>query len=150
MKQSTVETSVFGAEYVAMKHDIDALRDLRYKLRMMGNHISRPSYIYEENMSVVHNTYRPESVLRKESNQVCIMQSVSQLQLVLHIFSKKNAADLMTKVLFGQKGKCLVSNILTIFKMTISYEFQLAKTTIKQLDPISNSIKNKRTRKMQP
>ena len=31
-KQSTVETSVFGAEFVAVKQGIDALRGLRYKL----------------------------------------------------------------------------------------------------------------------
>ena len=35
-EQYTVETSVFGAEFVALKQGIDALRGLRYKLRMMG------------------------------------------------------------------------------------------------------------------
>jgi len=35
-KQATLETSVFGAEFVAMKHDIEKLRGLRYKLRMIG------------------------------------------------------------------------------------------------------------------
>ena len=32
-KQSTVEISVFGTEFVIMKQGIDALRGLRYKLR---------------------------------------------------------------------------------------------------------------------
>ena len=31
-KKATVETSVFGAEFVTMKQGIDALRDLRCKL----------------------------------------------------------------------------------------------------------------------
>jgi hypothetical protein len=35
-KQPTIETSVFGAEFVAMKHGIEKLRGLRYKIRMMG------------------------------------------------------------------------------------------------------------------
>ena len=35
-KQSTVETSVFGTEFVTWKQGIAALRGLRYKLRMMG------------------------------------------------------------------------------------------------------------------
>ena len=35
-KQSTVQTSVFGAKFVAMKQGIEALRGLRYKCRMMG------------------------------------------------------------------------------------------------------------------
>ena len=39
-RQPTIETSVFGAEFVALKVGIDALRGLRYKLRMMGIPIS--------------------------------------------------------------------------------------------------------------
>ena len=35
-KHSKVETSFFGAEFVIMKECIDALRGLKYKLRMMG------------------------------------------------------------------------------------------------------------------
>ena len=35
-RQPTIETSVFGAEFVAMKQGMETLRGLRYKLRMMG------------------------------------------------------------------------------------------------------------------
>ena len=41
-KQSTLDTSVFGAEFVAMKQSIDALRGLRYKLKIMGISIFSP------------------------------------------------------------------------------------------------------------
>ena len=51
-KRSTVESSVFNAEFVALKQGINALRGLRYKLRMMGILISCPSYIYGYYMSV--------------------------------------------------------------------------------------------------
>ena len=44
-KQSTVETSVFGAEFIAIKQSIDALRGLSFKLRMMGFPTSGPSYL---------------------------------------------------------------------------------------------------------
>ena len=60
-----VYRSVFGGEFVAMKQDIDALRGLRYKLRMMGIPISGPLYIYGDNSS------QPGSVLRKKSKSVC-------------------------------------------------------------------------------
>ena len=50
-KQPTIETSVFG-----MKHGMETLRGIRYKLRMMGIPIKGPSYIYGENMAVIHNT----------------------------------------------------------------------------------------------
>ena len=67
-KQKTrIETSVFGAELMAMKIGMKIVRGLRYKLRMMGIPLSGQSIIYGENMSVIHNTQRPESTLRKKN-----------------------------------------------------------------------------------
>ena len=42
-KQSTVETSVFGAEFCTMKHGIENLHGICYKLCMMGVPIKDPS-----------------------------------------------------------------------------------------------------------
>ena len=69
-RKVTVEGAVFGAEFVAMKHGVEALRDIRCKLRMMGVPIDGPTYIYGDNMSVINNTSKPESVLKK-SNSIC-------------------------------------------------------------------------------
>ena len=49
-KQSTIETSVFGAEFVAMKDRIETSHAIHYKLRMMGIPISGALYIYGDNM----------------------------------------------------------------------------------------------------
>jgi hypothetical protein len=70
-RQPTVESSVFGAEFVAMKNGIETTRGLRYKLRMMGVTIDGPTYVYGNNVAVVHKTHRPESVLKKKSNAIC-------------------------------------------------------------------------------
>jgi hypothetical protein len=64
-QQVTIETSVHGAEFVAMKHGIETLRGLRYKIRMMGIPLSGPTYIYGDNKSQVTNSSRPESTLKK-------------------------------------------------------------------------------------
>ena len=56
-KQATVETSVFGTEFVTIKEGTCSLRVFRYELRMMNIPISSPSYIYGDNMSVVHKTF---------------------------------------------------------------------------------------------
>ena len=50
-RQPTIETSVFGAEFVAMKFGIEKLRGIRYKLRMRG----MPSYIYGDKKSAITN-----------------------------------------------------------------------------------------------
>jgi hypothetical protein len=67
-KQSTVETSVFGNEFCAMKHGIKNLYGIYYKLRMMDAPMKGPSYMHGDNMTVVNNVSKPESTLRKKSN----------------------------------------------------------------------------------
>ena len=115
-RQATIEGSVFGAEFVAMKHGIETVRGIRYKLRMMGVPISGPTYIYGDNMSVINNTSKPESFLKKKSNSICyhaVRESVASGEsLTTHILTLKNFADLLTKVLFGNKRRKLVRGIL--------------------------------------
>ena len=116
-KQATIETAVFGAEFVAMKQGMEALRGLRYKLRMMGVPISGPSYIYGDNMSVIHNTQRPESTLKKKSNSICyhaVREAVAMGEcLTGHISTHENSADLATKIIGGgQKRNHLVGKVL--------------------------------------
>jgi hypothetical protein len=65
-QQATIETSVFGAEFVAMKVGIELLR-----LHMMGMGIAGPWYIYGDNMLIIHNTQQPKSMLKKKSNSIC-------------------------------------------------------------------------------
>ena len=116
-RQPTVETSVFGAEFVAMKNGMETLRGLRYKLRMMGVQLSGPSFVYGDNMSVIHNTQRPESMLRKKSNSICyhaIRESVAMGEMLTgHVSTHHNPADIATKVLGGgQKRDYLVGLVI--------------------------------------
>ena len=116
-RQPTIETSVFGAEFVAMKNGMESLRGLRYKLRMMGVPLTGPSFIYGDNMSVIHNTQRPESMLKKKSNSICyhaIRESVAMGEsLTAHIPTEENPADVCTKVLpGGTKRDHLLSLVL--------------------------------------
>ncbi len=116
-KQSTIETSVFGAEFVAMKQGMETLRCIRYKLRMMGVTLSGPSFIYGDNMSVIHNMQRPESTLKKKSNSVCyhaVREAVAMGEcLTGHVSTHDNPTDICTKIMpGGQKRDHLVSLIL--------------------------------------
>jgi hypothetical protein len=126
-RQAMVETSVFGAEFVAMKHGVETLRGLRYKLRMIGVPISGPSYIYGDNMSVVKNTTKPESTLNKQSNQLCyhaVRESVGMGEsLVPHISTHSNSADLATKIIpGGLKRSRMVDGLLYDIESTSKYE----------------------------
>ena len=115
-KQPTVETSVFGAEFVALKHGTETLRGIRYKLRMMGVEPNGPNMIFGDNMSVVTNSQKPESTLNKKSNSICyhaVRESVAMGEsLVAHVRSEDNLADLLTKIITGEKRKGFVRQIL--------------------------------------
>jgi hypothetical protein len=49
----TVESSLFGAEFVVMKNGIETCRGILYKLRLMDATLSGPIFVYGENMYVV-------------------------------------------------------------------------------------------------
>jgi hypothetical protein len=65
-KQATIETSVFGDEFDAMKHRIEKLQGLCYKLCMMGIPLTGPSFIHADNESQVTNLTISELTLKKE------------------------------------------------------------------------------------
>ena len=66
-RQTRVETSTFGSEFVAMKQACEYARGLRHKLRMMGINIPEPTFIFGDNQSVLANTTKPHSTLKKKS-----------------------------------------------------------------------------------
>ena len=100
-----IETSIFGAEFVVMKHGMEMLHGLRYKLQMIGVPLSGPSYIYGDNMSVIHNTQQPELTLKKKLNEICyqaVCESVAMgKSRTGHIPMNENLADLMTKIIMS-------------------------------------------------
>jgi hypothetical protein len=116
-RHPTVESSVFGAEFYAKKNGKETKWDLRNKLRMMGVTIDGPAYVYGDNMSVVHNTQLPESVLKKKINAICyhaVRESDAMgYSIIGHVTSVNNPADIWTKAVpGGQKRDNLIGLLL--------------------------------------
>jgi hypothetical protein len=116
-QQPTVESSVFGDAFVAMKNGIETGHGLRYKPWMMGVPLSGPCYVYRDNMYVIHNTQRPESMLMKKSNSICYhvaRESAAMGECIMtHVRSENNPADICTKVVYaGMKRRHLVGMLL--------------------------------------
>ena len=64
--------------------------------------------MYGDNMSVIHNTQKPESTLKKKSNSICyhaVREAVAMGEtLTAHVRSHEKVTDIATKVLHaGQK-----------------------------------------------
>ena len=59
-RQPTIVTTVFGAEFFALKKFMKSLQGSRYKIHMMGVPINGPSLVQGDNRSVVLNSTRPQ------------------------------------------------------------------------------------------
>jgi hypothetical protein len=72
---------------------------------MMGVNIDGPIYVYGNNMTVVHSTHHPESVLKNKSNAIsyhAVRASAAMGESIIgHVPSVNNPADICTKAVPG-------------------------------------------------
>ena len=116
-KQTSVESSSFGSEFIAMKQCCEYLRGLRYKLRMMGIPCEGPAYIFGDNKSVLCNTSIPDSTLKKKSQSIAfhfVREGTARDEWrTAYVNTHENEADLLTKPLpSGEKRRGFVRRIL--------------------------------------
>jgi hypothetical protein len=118
-QNSTVETSTFGSEFVALRCARDLIVALRYKLRMFGVPIERPTKVLCDNQGVVKNASIPESVLSKKHNAInyhAVREAVAaKIIQVGKEDGNTNIADLLTKPLTEGRRITLLRSILYNF-----------------------------------
>ena len=99
-KQSGIEISTFGSEFMALKCYCEYVWDLRYKFRMMGIQINGPTYIFGHNKAVLVNLAVLDSVLKKKSNSIIYHfireGTASDEWRTTYVQSKNNIADMLT------------------------------------------------------
>ena len=115
-RQNTVETSTFGSEYVALKTAVEMIEGMRYKLRMMGVPLDGPTNVFCDNESVVKNSTKPESALKKRHNAIayhrCREAQAAGIIRIAFEDGDTNIADLFTKLLPGPRLRQLVQMVL--------------------------------------
>jgi len=115
-QQNTVETSTFGSEFIALKTAIEMIEGLRYKLRMMGIEVDGSTDVFCDNESVVKNSTRPESALKKKHNAISYHRvreaQAAGIVRIAHEDGDTNLADLLTKCLAAPRLKELISHVL--------------------------------------
>ena len=113
-KQSTVESSTFSSEFIAMKTCTEAITALRYKLRMFGIPIDGPTSVLCDNQSVVNNSSKIESILNKKHNSIAYhatrWATAAEVIRVGKIGTEENLADAMTKRLAAMRRNYLFGN----------------------------------------
>lgn len=65
-RQSTIKSSTFGSEFVALKIAAELLEGLRYRLRMMGIPLQGTTNTFCDNGSIVTSVSDPTSLLTKK------------------------------------------------------------------------------------
>ena len=116
-KQTSVESSSFGSEFIAMKQCCEYIRGLRYKLRMKGIPVVGHAYVFGDNQSVLANTTIPDSTLKKKSQSIAYHfvreGSARNEWRTTYINTNDNDSDLLTKVLpYGEKRRRFCRNLL--------------------------------------
>ena len=114
-RQNTVETSTFGSEFVAMRHAVEMIKALKYKLLMFGIEII-DTKVFGDNNSVIINSSVPESTLKKKHHSVnynYVREAVAAgMALIFKVDTGSNLADLFTKLLNKDTRKEMVQSIL--------------------------------------
>ena len=104
-QQNTVETSTFGSEFVAARIAVELIESLRYKLRMFGVPIEGATNVYCDNDSVVNNSTKPESTLKKKHNAIAyhrVREAVAAGTIrIAWEPTHSNIASMLTKCLVG-------------------------------------------------
>ena len=115
-RQTTVESSTFGSEFVALRIATELIISLCYKLRMFGVKIDGPANVFCDNEAVYKNSSNHESQLKKKHNLICY-HKVRELCAagIIYLFkegSDTNLADILTKALDSGKRLSLRSMIM--------------------------------------
>jgi len=115
-KQTSCETSSFGADFIALKTCCEYIRGLRYKLRMMGIPVNLPTFLFGDNRSVLINSSKPHSSLKKKSSSIAfhfVREGVAKDEWrVAYLNTNLNCADMATKPLPGGEKRTLFTPYL--------------------------------------
>ena len=100
-RQSSVQTSTFGAEFVSLKRSVEEAIAIRYYLRSMGVRVTKPTVIYGDNLSAIRNSVDPGSPLKKKylalAYHFCRQYFSAGVVSIRKIDTKENIADPFTK-----------------------------------------------------
>ena len=115
-KQTSVETSTFGSEMMAIKQAADCIWVFRYKLIMFGIPVEERSYMYSDNQSVLTGSTRPEYTLKKKYQSISFRfikeGCAADEWRTTYINTSENISDLMTNPLSGDKRWQLIRMLL--------------------------------------
>ena len=111
-RQNTIEMSIFGSEFIAMKTVVEHVEALCYKLWMFCIPIEGPTNVFCNNKAVFKNTSITDSTLKKKHTSICYHRAREAVAAcTMHVTKKgtaTNLADLFTKPLMDSGREFLL------------------------------------------
>ena len=100
-RQGAIETSTYGAEFVAMKTAVEETISIRYMLRCLGVKVETPTYILGDNKGVIQNATIEDSLLKKKHVAIAYHKAreaaASGICHPLWVDGRNNYSDVLTK-----------------------------------------------------
>ena len=115
-RQGSIETSTYSAEFNAMRSATEEVIALRYMLRCLGVRVTRPTPVFGDNLSVITNIIKDDSLLKKKHVSISFNKTRECVAAgIIHpikVESVNNFADLFTKALPTKQFSNLVGGML--------------------------------------
>ena len=100
-KQATVETVIYGSEFMAARTCVDQVMDLWLTLCYLGVPIREKSYMFGDNKTIVDSSSKPHAKLHRRHNTLSFHHVheavVSMFISFTYLDSKYNPADIVSK-----------------------------------------------------
>ena len=102
-RQTCIQTSTFGAEFVSLKTAVEHAEMIRYYLRCMGVQVTKAATVLCDNKGMVINSTVPESTMNKKTIALAYHyvreHQANNVVNICFIPSWENYADAFTKAL---------------------------------------------------
>lgn len=113
-KQGSCKTSSFGLEFITLKSCYEYICGLQYKLQMMGILVELLTYVFGDNQSVLVNSSKPHSMLKKKLLSIAyhfVSEGVAKDKWrVTYLSTHLNPVDMCTILLPGGEKRSIFTN----------------------------------------
>ena len=116
-RQGAIETSTYGAEFMAMKTAVEEVVSVRYMLRCLGVKVTKPTHILGDNRSVILNSTISSSLLKKKHATISYhLTREATAAKICHPIKTRgewNFADVCTKAQVRKTHATLVNGMMS-------------------------------------
>ena len=100
---------------MALRQTTEEIMHMRYMLRCLGVPITKPSYLFGDNLGVIQNATNPDTEIKKKHVAISfhvVREAITSNILVPYwLKGKWNLSDIMTKQIGSVEFKTLVETI---------------------------------------